>query len=916
MMKRNASVQARILHGIIIPPHERNILRALRYPFREYHFIGSRGTAKSFTVCSMEPTLKSEAFARKKIMSLSASKFRGGKVIMEEALSLIMGRIASQQQPAPYSQNMLEHKNGLKRENDRWYIPFSSKTVFITVPTGNEETIRGLRAHELYLDEADNWDREVISKIVKPFLAVGTDMENPGSNKASNKIVFTGTVSHIHKDWAKTILDKLDIIQKKHSAYMAMFSDDFEIANTILQEKNGRVKHSSVSVQKWDYTDLIIPTRLKNHDVFYPQFNRSLKEVEINPNGIVKYDPVDMCTPAETPILMADWTSKPISEVKIGDKIVGITYEENIWRNTNLGYKTSHLIESEVLDSRCIGVDDIIKVTFASGRTIRCTKDHKWLTRTSRIRYKKNGEDIRYLPYLEPKIGRTVLYLSDPSIGSPPLDADTRWLAGIFDGEGSVITHRSSGRLSISQSQTHNPEIVSEIAKQLTMMDFKYSYNGHEFVFACNRKDRRKFYLWMTPFIKSEKLRTTLFHSTMTEQDRIVDITPDGKESVYALKTTTGNYIAWGYISKNCDYIYTYPIEKQIADDELADGLNDFDTWAAEWRCQFIESSGNVYPYDLIEKATNSELVTHKNLEANGWNIEEHGPHYPPLMWECSDPCVLGVDPARTDDFTAFVVIRLGELATGPYNPKTGTGHTPWNNVIWAEQRRKMTIKETSDKIRELKSRYNLVVNANPEKAVGLCIDARGAASGATIRDELANPSASADQFGNLDPNWKRPQQIYDTTDKEYLFLKTAKDAWPGLRLLWTSDQINTELVSYSKGQLETSKLYIAKRIDKKYRNDPEGKLHVGYVGVESLKNQLLSIQSVPTQYHQKYVIPGNTKSMHVKKDLFSAFLYACYAARGHLVLLAKKERAAPVAAGLLVRPGGSRGRSGGLMNY
>jgi predicted phosphoadenosine phosphosulfate sulfurtransferase len=35
-------------------------------------------------------------------------------------------------------------------------------------------------------------------------------------------------------------------------------------------------------------------------------------------------------------------------------------------------------------------------------------------------------------------------------------------------------------------------------------------------------------------------------------KDRIVSIEPDGEELVYSMQTTTGNYVAWGYASKNC----------------------------------------------------------------------------------------------------------------------------------------------------------------------------------------------------------------------------------------------------------------------------------------------------------------------------------------------------------------------------
>ena len=37
--------------------------------------------------------------------------------------------------------------------------------------------------------------------------------------------------------------------------------------------------------------------------------------------------------------------------------------------------------------------------------------------------------------------------------------------------------------------------------------------------------------------------------------DRVVSIEPDGEETVYSFQTTTGNYICWGYPSKNCQYL-------------------------------------------------------------------------------------------------------------------------------------------------------------------------------------------------------------------------------------------------------------------------------------------------------------------------------------------------------------------------
>jgi hypothetical protein len=179
--------------------------------------------------------------------------------------------------------------------------------------------------------------------------------------------------------------------------------------------------------------------------------------------------------------------------------------------------------------------------------------------------------------------------------------------------------------------------------------------------------------------------------------------------------------------------------------------------------------------------------------------------------------------------------------------------------------------------------------------------------AGTTVRDELAKPSAEADEFGNINPNWRAPKPMYDPLDKEYVALKLNANAWPGLRLLWTSDTMNTELVSFSKGQMEVSKLYIAKSLSKSQRFDSREEMTPGYLGVSSLVNQLVAIQGIPTKYAYRYEMPGDTRKLEAKKDLFSAFLYACYALREHRKLLIDANKKPPVAAATVVRTGGKR---------
>lgn len=651
-LRRNFTFAARLLHGIVVPPHQRQIWRLYNLGFRENHLVGGRGTSKSASVASIAATLEVETRVGRKVISLSSSKFRGGKNIMEEAVDFILGRMRDQRPPAPFAAEMARHKAVVKREGDRWTIGLRTNSTLTTIPTGNLEATRGNRAHKLILDEADNWQRDDVAKYLEPFLAVESSFEETGESASTNAIWYTGTVTYAHTSWARTLQDREKLIYRRFQAQMALQNRDYETYHRLMEDDDGRLKTLSVGLQRWDYTDLIIPEYIGEYKVYFPAIKRGSNKVEVNP---------------------------------------------------------------------------------------------EWMTRW----------DVR---------------------------------------------------------------------------------------------DKQK-------------------------------------------------------------YIYVYPFDKSGIEAVLDDGLVDLDMWAAENRCQFIRTSGTVYSPELLEKATKTELLDYETLAKNGWNVEERGPYYPPLLYECKAPCVLGVDPARSADFSAFVVIRLGELEpqSKPYNPFTGEGYTPWNNVIWAEAHRGLSTKEIAQKIRELKERYNLYIPTNPELAYAVAIDARGTASGTVIRDELAKPSPDTDEFGNLDPNWTPPQLIYDPTDKEYRRLANNSSAWPGLRIIWSTDALNTEWVTYSKGQLEQNKLFIARWVSYQEREEGADHLIPGYLGVQSLVNQLMKIEAEPTKYYMKYLIRGSEKSIENKDDLFKAFLYAIAAVRTHLSLQTHQETKTPAPVVLTVRPRGRK---------
>jgi hypothetical protein len=197
-------------------------------------------------------------------------------------------------------------------------------------------------------------------------------------------------------------------------------------------------------------------------------------------------------------------------------------------------------------------------------------------------------------------------------------------------------------------------------------------------------------------------------------------------------------------------------------------------------------------------------------------------------------------------------------------------------------------------------NRYNII---RVKDVSGIVMDARG--GGVHVRDELANPSHPIDPYtGQPVVGWASPKKVYDPDDDEFKALRGDTEAWGGLKLLATTDVINQELVSFSRAQMETGKLYVAPYKANSTKTAEGQQLLPGYLGVRVLRHQLLRIQAVPTpsQKSVRYIMPGDEKRVENQKDMLMAFLYACYGLRQvHNLTVTKIRRPPPEPAGMLV---------------
>lgn len=625
-------------------------------------YVCSRGTSKSAVVDVLYASYRALFFPKRKGVTLSAGGFRGGQLLYDDAEKWINGAWFDQESGLEFIRNSVVYDKVVLRQQNYWRIDFTSASHLMTVPTNDPEKIRGIRGNDLYVDEANFTDLELMSKVADSFLNVLGDFKTGGENAATNSVFYTTTIDYGWRDFQKTANAAYEGMARDYAALAAIKKGD----DTLYEEfrRKGLLQSTYVS---FDYTDTIVRRQVETRD---------------------------------------------------GRKL------EIVWPDQTRRFK----------------------------------------------------RDIRGLPFT------------------------VRGENGRFQMQGVPV------------------EIIT-----------------------------------------------------------------------------------------------TYPINRNV-EDKLLTGETPEAIWLAEQRNVVDTSTGDVYPHHTVDAASCKGaryILAHEDCGPE-WKKKYPDPdtHFvPPVMWSCSDPCVLGVDYAPgSRDFSAFVVIRVGPLADGEFDPVTGLGRTPWSNVIWAEQHRMTSHADVANKIREFKDRYNLVFyhDAHETDTWKLCravgLDMRGGGSG--VRDELVHinkQSLGAEEY-----------RIYDPLDPDERVQAFATDqrSLPMLDAIYPSDQLNDRLVEFTLGQMTQKLLYIPKDIPESERPF-DVKIDIGYNGAKILAHQLRALQQKPTKNFRQFFMKGDTEQASNKKDLWAAFIYAAKQMRAHVIRQRMIEDTPPPIGAVVTRIGGRpNGRS------
>jgi hypothetical protein len=246
-----------------------------------------------------------------------------------------------------------------------------------------------------------------------------------------------------------------------------------------------------------------------------------------------------------------------------------------------------------------------------------------------------------------------------------------------------------------------------------------------------------------------------------------------------------------------------------------------------EYECLFPAESDGFFPAKLMFGARKPSVL----LEAEGSKGSEY---------------VFGIDPARSGDNFALVVLKLG-------NP---------NKIVACYSLNRNTFPEMHDFIRHMIRQYS----KNGGRVVRLHMDNGG--GGQTIKDYLAEEYAWFDASSNI---WRTDPAIIDMDDEDQQYLT-------GERILkmqvFNAQSVNT--MNYDlRADLEKNRVIMPSQPQ---TEEDDGMIFRDiFDEIEDMITETMTI--VPTPMKSGF-LHFDTPKQKMKKDRYSAFLLACQGAR------------------------------------
>jgi hypothetical protein len=253
------------------------------------------------------------------------------------------------------------------------------------------------------------------------------------------------------------------------------------------------------------------------------------------------------CLTPDHKILTADLRYIPVGELQVGDKVVSFSEQPE---------KRRRRYETGVVEAVARDIDDVWCVTLASGKQFKVTKDHQWLAKTGSMYFWRTTESLQ--------IGTQIPKLVDEWETLNTYDAG--WLAGIYDGEGSLYARKTSGghvmQVAVSQKEGLVFDRIKKIISDVTgnSSNNQHTNKGvYQIRINGGAINLAKFLGRIRPKRLLDKFQPEYMGNIAcpdSRNDRVVSKEYLGKLEIVRSKIDKGTYISEGYGHHNSYYLH------------------------------------------------------------------------------------------------------------------------------------------------------------------------------------------------------------------------------------------------------------------------------------------------------------------------------------------------------------------------
>lgn len=324
-------------------------------------------------------------------------------------------------------------------------------------------------------------------------------------------------------------------------------------------------------------------------------------------NLLLKSRQHGFCLDPATRVLTAELRWRPIAELQAGDEIVAVDEHPPGGRGSGRRMRTATVQAAVSLRAPAW------RITLDDGRTLTCTDWHPWLSR--------NGSKVPTWRSIAPrpgmrthlKVGYQVRYVTKPWGESAFEDG---WFGGLLDGEGSL---KSGGQIAVSQ--VAGP-VLERMRAYLDAGGYHYAEHvdrrcGTTSKIGQKPVHRFEVYRGDELFRLIGQTRPSRFLPAHWWEERelpgkrngdvgwatVVAIEPVGEQTVIDLQTSTGTYIAEGFVSHNTTLLCLIALDKCI------------------WR-------GNYHAHLIAHTREDSERLFEEKIR---WPLRQLVEQFPPL---------------------------------------------------------------------------------------------------------------------------------------------------------------------------------------------------------------------------------------------------------------------------------------------